>query len=67
VIRLAYNIFKVAGDGQRIWVEFSPTLDDALARVQALEQSFPGTYIVRSYETGDQEVAIVNKTEQTAP
>jgi len=57
-----FDIFKVAGDGDRIWVQSSLTLDDANARIQTLGLEFPGTYIIHSQKTGHQTVVMVNKT-----
>jgi DNA-binding NarL/FixJ family response regulator len=57
-----FAIFKVAGDGRPIWVQSSPTLDNAKARIQTLGLEFPGTYIIHSQKTGRQTVVTVNKT-----
>ena len=56
-----FSISKVAADGDPIWVQSSPTLDDANARVQKLGQAFPGTYIIHSHKTGHQTVVKVTR------
>ena len=62
VLLPAFDIFKVAGDGQPVWVESSLTLDDANARIQELGQVFPGLYIIHSKKTGHGTVVSINKT-----
>lgn len=46
-----FSIFKVAADGHPMWVQSSPSLDDANALVQELGQAFPGTYVIHSHIT----------------
>ena len=47
-----YDIVKVAGNGEPVWLEALSPLDAALARVTALQESFPGEYLLVSQGTG---------------
>jgi hypothetical protein len=58
-----FQIFKVAEDGQPIWVQSSLTFDDANARILDLGHAFPGTYIIHSQKSGYQTVITINKTD----
>jgi hypothetical protein len=47
-----FDIFKIAQNGEYVWLEAAQRLDTATARVVALRESFPGDYIVLSQRTG---------------
>jgi hypothetical protein len=47
-----FDIFRVAPDGQLLWLEPAATLDEAKARVQDLGASNPGEYLIFSHKTG---------------
>ena len=47
-----FDIFKIAQNGEYVWLEAAQRLDAATARVVALRESFPGDYIVLSQRTG---------------
>jgi hypothetical protein len=47
-----FDIFKIAQNGEYVWLEAAQSLDVATARVYALRESFPGDYIVLSQRTG---------------
>lgn len=47
-----YDIFKMAGNGEPVWLEARSPLDAALARVTELQDNFPGEYLVVSQGTG---------------
>jgi hypothetical protein len=47
-----FDIFKIALNGEYVWLEAAQSLDAATARVVALRESFPGDYIVLSQGTG---------------
>jgi hypothetical protein len=40
-------------DGSPQFVEEAPTLEDAIERVEALAESWPGEYIIKNEETGE--------------
>jgi len=48
----AFDLFKIAGNGEPILVEGEPTLDTAVARVVSLRAYFPGEYMIVSQATG---------------
>ena len=47
-----FDIFKIAQNGQRVWIEAAQSLDAATARVVALRESAPGDYLILSQSTG---------------
>jgi len=47
-----FDIFKIAQNGERVWLEAAQALDAATARVYALRESFPGDYMILSQRTG---------------
>ena len=47
-----YDIFKMAGNGEPVWLETRSPLDAALARVTELQENFPGEYVLVSQSTG---------------
>jgi hypothetical protein len=49
-----YDIFKIAGNGERVWLEAVSNLDAAIARANALQINFPGEYLLVSQSTGKQ-------------
>ena len=49
---VAFDVFKIAGNGEPILVEGVPTLEAAIARVMGLRACFPGEYLVVSKATG---------------
>jgi len=49
-----YDIFKVAGNGERVWLEAVETLDAAMVRATSLRENFPGEYLLVSHTTGKQ-------------
>ena len=49
-----YDIFKIAGNGERVWLETVQTLDAAMQRVSSLRANFPGDYLLVSQGTGKQ-------------
>jgi len=51
---LTYDIFKLAGNGERVWLETAETLDAAMARAHSLRENFPGEYLLVSQGTGKQ-------------
>ncbi len=48
----AFDVFKIAGNGEPILIEGEPTLDTAVARVVGLRAYFPGEYMIVSQATG---------------
>jgi hypothetical protein len=52
VAKAAFEVFKIAGNGEPILVEGDPTLDTAVARVVGLRACFPGEYMIVSQATG---------------
>src|SRR6267142_1397194 len=52
VVKAAFDVFKIAGNGEPILVEGEPTLDTAVARVIGLRACFPGEYMIASQATG---------------
>jgi DNA-binding NarL/FixJ family response regulator len=47
-----FDIFRVLEDGEFAWLEPSPTIDDAKAKILALGQTQPGTYIIFCQKSG---------------
>jgi hypothetical protein len=47
-----FNVFKVAGNGEPVFVEVAQTLTAARARVIGLQEWFPGNYLIVSQATG---------------
>ena len=47
-----FDIFKIAQNGDHIWLEAAESLDAATARVSALRQSAPGDYMIFGQSTG---------------
>ncbi|HXM95891.1 MAG TPA: hypothetical protein VOA64_16850 [Candidatus Dormibacteraeota bacterium] len=47
-----FDIFKIAKDGELVWIEAAQSLDTATARVTALRDGFPGDYMILSQGTG---------------
>ena len=47
-----YDVYKVAGNGEAVWLEAVPTLDAAMSRVGSLQENFPGEYLLVSQGTG---------------
>jgi hypothetical protein len=52
VVKAAFDVFKIAGNGEPILVEGDPTLDAAVVRVVGLRACFPGEYMIVSQATG---------------
>jgi hypothetical protein len=52
VVKAAFEVFRIAGNGEPILVEGDPTLDTAVARVVGLRACFPGEYLIVSQATG---------------
>jgi hypothetical protein len=48
-----FRIFKLRIDGSPHVVEEAQTLEDAIARVEALAELWPGEYIIQNEETGE--------------
>ena len=46
------DIFQTGTDGSVCWLGTAATLQDAAARVQALETSWPGEYVILNQEPG---------------
>jgi hypothetical protein len=62
---LPYCIFKVQRDGCLHFVEATPTLADAKARVQELGEAWPGEYVIHSEATGERvSITAGRKTKQ---
>ena len=49
---LPFDVFKIVQSGTPVLVEGAEDLDAAIARVNALRQSFPGEYLIVSQATG---------------
>jgi hypothetical protein len=49
----SFRIFKLRTDGSPQFVEEALTLEDAIGRVGALAESWPGEYIIKNEETGE--------------
>jgi hypothetical protein len=47
-----FDLFKVAGNGDQVFIEATPSLKAGMARVLALRESFPGDYVIISRATG---------------
>jgi hypothetical protein len=47
-----FDIFKIAKDGEAVWLEAAETLDAATARVNALREIVPSDYMILSQRTG---------------
>ena len=47
-----FDIFKIAQDGEPVWLEAAQSLDAATARVNALRVNAPGDYMILSQRTG---------------
>jgi hypothetical protein len=47
-----FDIFKIAQNGEDVWLEAAESLDAATARVNALRESAPGDYMILSQSTG---------------
>ncbi len=48
----AFDLFKIAGNGEPVLLEGAATLDAAIARVVELQACFPGEYMIASQATG---------------
>jgi hypothetical protein len=48
-----FRIFKLRTDGSPHVVEEAQTLEDAIERVEALAELWPGEYIIQNEETGE--------------
>jgi len=49
-----FDFFKIAQNGESVWLEAAQSLDAATARVTALRESFPGDYMILSQSTGQE-------------
>ena len=47
-----FDIFKIATDGDPVWIEAAQSLDAATARVDALRETVPCDYMILSQRTG---------------
>jgi len=47
-----FDIFKIAQNGEHVWLEAAQSLDTATARVNALRETAPGDYLILSQSTG---------------
>ena len=47
-----FDIFKIAKDGDPVWIEAAQNLDAATTRVNTLRESAPGDYMILSQSTG---------------
>jgi len=48
----SFSVFKIAGNGEPVLLEGTPTLDAAVARVVGLREWFPVEYLIVSQATG---------------
>lgn len=48
-----FDILRIDGNGDLMWVEAAPDLDTAKARVRAMGSSSPGKYVILSQRTGN--------------
>jgi len=48
-----FDIFKQQPDGNAYWVEAAQDLEAATARARALDEHFPGQYIIVDNTTGE--------------
>jgi hypothetical protein len=48
-----FGIFKIAKDGEPVWIEAAQSLEAATARVGALRESYPCDYMILSQRTGE--------------
>ena len=48
----AFDVFKIAQNGEPVLVEGASSLDAAVARVVGLRECFPGEYMIVSQATG---------------
>src|ERR1700704_6636293 len=48
----AFDVFKIAQNGEPVLVEGASSLDAAVARVVGLRECFPGEYMIASQATG---------------
>ena len=47
-----YDIFKMTGNGEQVWLEAVQNLEAAMRRASALQKNFPGEYLLISQGTG---------------
>ena len=47
-----FDIFRIATDGDPVWIEAAQSLDAATARVNALREIVPCDYMILSQRTG---------------
>jgi hypothetical protein len=52
VAKTAFEVFKIAGNGELVLLDGTATLDAAVERVVGLRAYFPGEYIIVSQTTG---------------
>jgi hypothetical protein len=49
----SFDIFQVEDDGNVLWHELCPTLEEAKARVSVLQASLPRRFMIASLKSGD--------------
>lgn len=47
-----FDIFRVLGDREPLWIEATVTLDDAITRVRQIGAARSGEYFIHSQKTG---------------
>lgn len=62
-----FDIFQSEADGDVLWVETAPTMEEAKARIRQRAIHSPGEYIILCHATGNKFVVNAGSPHSTCP